>query len=419
MIKIINGIDEISTRNEEISGDIENTVKDIVADVISRGDAALLDYAKKFDGCDLTSIEVTKEEMKAAIDRLEPEFLETIKLAIKNIESFHKLQVQQGFKYEEEGIVLGQKITAIEKVGIYVPGGKAVYPSTVLMNVIPAKIAGCKQITVVSPPQKDGTISDGILACAYLTGVDNFYKIGGASAVAALAFGTETIDKVYKITGPGNAFVATAKRQVFGQVDIDMIAGPSEVLVIADDSCDPVIVAGDMLSQAEHDPMASSVLVTTSKNLAVAVQQELENQMNKLSRADICHKSIDDNSYIIVCNSLEECFNISNEIAPEHLEIMLDNPMDYLDKIQNAGSIFLGKHTPEPLGDYLAGVNHTLPTNGTAKFSSALGVDSFIKKSTFLCYDQKSLGNVKDHVARFAYKEGLDAHAQSVLNRYK
>ena len=419
MIKIIDNVSKINKRSNEISDKIEISAKEIIKNVRQNGDSSLFEYAEKFDGASLETLEVTKEEMEAAISRIDPEFLETIKKAIINIENFHKNQKQNGFMTESDGIILGQKVTAIEKIGIYVPGGKAVYPSTVLMNVIPAKIAGCKQITLVSPPQADGTISDGILACAHLTGVDKFYKIGGAGAIAALAYGTETIDKVYKITGPGNAFVAAAKKLVFGEVDIDMIAGPSEILIIADESSDANIIALDLLSQAEHDPMASSILVTTSKKLATKVQIELENEINILSRGEICRQSIDDNSYIILCDSLEDCFNISNEIAPEHLEIMLDNAFSYLPNVQNAGSIFLGKHTPEALGDYFAGVNHTLPTNGTAKFSSALSVDTFVKKSTFVYYSEGALKSSKDDIVRFATNEGLEAHGKSVSNRFK
>ena len=418
MIKIINSLNDIHKRSTEISLEIENLTREIISEVRQNGDSALYKYAEQFDKAKLTTLEVSVNEMKSAMDRLDPEYINLIKRCIKNIEDFHRNQIQNGFITEQNSVILGQKITPIEKVGLYVPGGKAFYPSTVLMNVIPAKLAGCKQIVVVSPPKPDGNIADEILACAYLTGVSKFYKIGGAGAIAALAYGTETIDKVYKITGPGNAFVASAKKQVFGEVDIDMIAGPSEILIIADENNDARIVAGDLLSQAEHDPMASSILVTTSEKLAKDVQLELENQMSKLPREEICRASIGDNSYIILVKDLDEAFEFSNEIAPEHLEIMLDDAFIYLPKVQNAGSIFLGRNTPEPLGDYYAGVNHTLPTNGTAKFSSALSVDSFVKKSTFVYYTETALRDAKDDIAAFAMSEGLCAHARSILNRF-
>lgn len=419
MIKIIQNTGQINKRSSEISDEIQEITKEIIENVRKNGDSALFDYARKFDKAELSSLEVSQEEMKEAVGRISPGFLDTIQKSLKNIENFHRNQIQRGFFVEEEGIILGQKVTAIEKVGIYVPGGKAVYPSTVLMNVIPAKLAGVKKITLVSPPKSDGTVDDGILACAHLVGVDKFYKIGGASAVAALAYGTETIEKVFKITGPGNAFVAAAKKQVFGQVDIDMIAGPSEILVIADESARANIVAGDLLSQAEHDPMASSILVTTSQKLAKEVQEQLELQMSQLSRKEICRASIDENSYIIVAESLDKCFKISNEIAPEHLELMIEDPFSFLPMVQNAGSIFLGHHTPEALGDYFAGVNHTLPTNSTATFSSALSVDTFVKKSTFLSYSKDALNVAKDHIVRFAQEEGLEAHGKSVSNRFE
>ncbi len=419
MIKIINNISEIAKRSDSASVEIEKIVFDIIADVKTRGDEALFEYAKKFDGAILTSLEVTKDDMEAAYNRVDADFIALVKRAHANIERFHKLQKRESFEFAQSGIILGQKITAIEKVGVYIPGGKAFYPSSVLMNVIPAKIAGVKSITAVSPPQADGTVLDEILACAYIAGVDKFYKIGGAGAVAALAYGTKSVSPVYKITGPGNAFVATAKKMVFGDVDIDMIAGPSEILVIADDAADPFIVAGDMLSQAEHDTMASAILVTTSNELALKVQKELEEQIARLPKSDICRASIDDNSYIIIANSLEECFEISNEIAPEHLEVMLDNAKDYLPKVQNAGSIFLGFNTPEALGDYYAGVNHVLPTNGTAKFSSALSVDSFIKTSTYVSYSEEELRKAKSDIENFAMREELVAHARSVTNRFE
>lgn len=419
MIKIIKSLTEIKKRSSQVAQDVERSVKDIIAQVQQEGDKALFRHVEQFDGAKLSSLEVANEEIEQALTHMEKDFYKTVHKAMDNIEEFHKHQIQHGFTHQRDGVILGQKVSPIERVGIYVPGGKAVYPSTVLMNVIPAKLAGVKHITLVSPPKADGTIDQSILACAFLTGVDKLYKIGGASAVAALTYGTETIEPVYKITGPGNAYVAAAKKQVFGEVDIDMIAGPSEILVIADETANPRIVAGDMLSQAEHDPMASSILLTTSTLLAEEVQRELEIQIALLKRKDICRASIDDNSYIMVCPSIETCIKYSNEIAPEHLELMLDNPFDYFGLVQNAGSVFLGKNSPEALGDYFAGVNHTLPTNSTAKFSSALSVDTFMKKSTFVYYSGSALEKVKDDILVFAEKEGLEAHGKSVSNRFQ
>ncbi len=418
MIKIIKSLEEIKKRSNAVAADVEKSVKQIIAEVRAEGDKALFRHVAQFDKANLNSLEVANEEIEKALSNMEKDFYKTINKAIDNIQEFHKHQIQHGFTHQRDGVMLGQRVMPIERVGIYVPGGKAVYPSTVLMNVIPAKLAGVKHITLVSPPKADGTIDESILACAFLTGVDKLYKIGGASAVAALTYGTETIEKVYKITGPGNAYVAAAKREVFGEVDIDMIAGPSEILVVADETADPRIVAGDMLSQAEHDPMASAMLLTTSEKLAVEVQNELEIQIALLKRKDICRASIDDNSYIMVCPSIEKCIEYSNEIAPEHLELMLDNPFDYFGLVQSAGSVFLGKNSPEALGDYFAGVNHTLPTNSTAKFSSALSVDTFMKKSTFVYYSESALEKAKDDVLLFANKEGLEAHGKSISNRF-
>ena len=424
MIKIYNygevSNDEIFAR-DNIASNVEEIVTGIIADVRARGDRALLEYNEKFDKAKLDSLEVTAEEIDEAFATVEPEFLEILKEAAKNIRAFHEKQVRQSFIMNENcGVVTGQKITPIERVGLYVPGGTAAYPSTVLMDSIPAKIAGCKVIEMVSPPSKDGKINPVILAAAKIAGVDRIYKVGGAQAVAALAYGTETVGAVDKIVGPGNAFVAEAKKQVFGKVSIDMIAGPSEILVVADSTANPKFVAADLLSQAEHDRMASAVLVTDSRAMAEAVSAELERQIPLLPRQEIARASIDNNGKIIVAeNNLALAIEIANEIAPEHLELCVDNPFDYLDQIRHAGSIFMGKYCPEALGDYFAGPNHTLPTSGTAKFSSPLSVDDFVKKSQFTYYTKDALAQVADKVAYFASKEGLDAHARSATVRFE
>ncbi len=399
---------------------VTDVVADILADVKQNGDAALLRYAEKFDHVALSSLEVTKEEIETAMTSIEPDFLAVLEEAAGNIRRFHSQQVRSSFILNEKsGVVMGQKIMAIENVGIYVPGGTAAYPSTVLMDSIPAKLAGCKQIVMVTPPGKDGSIPAAILAAAKIAGVDRIFKMGGAQAVAALAFGTESVPKVDKIVGPGNAYVAEAKRQVFGMVSIDMIAGPSEILVIADGTCDAKIVAADLLSQAEHDRMASAVLVTDSLTLAEAVQQELERQLPLLPREEIARTSIDRNGKIIVTDTITRAIEISNALAPEHLEVCVDNPFDYLDAITHAGSIFLGKNCPEALGDYMAGPNHTLPTSGTARFSSPLSVDDFVKKSQYTYFTRDALGQVANKVAAFAEKEGLQAHARSATIRFE
>lgn len=406
---------------ENIATNVEGIVSGIIANVIQNKDKALFEYCEKFDKVSLTSLEVTSEEIDEAFASVDKEFIEILKEASENIRDFHKRQVKEGFTIKEkDGIVTGQKIMPIEKVGLYVPGGTAAYPSTVLMDSIPAKIAGCSEIVMVTPPSKDGRVNPVILAAAKIAGVDRIFKVGGAQAVAALAYGTESIPKVDKIVGPGNAFVAEAKKQVFGKVDIDMIAGPSEILVVADSTCNPVFVAADLLSQAEHDKMASAVLVTDSYDLAKKVSDELERQIPALPRAEIARASIDNNGKIIVAeNNLSLAIDIANEIAPEHLEICVDNPFDYLDKIKHAGSIFMGKYCPEALGDYFAGPNHTLPTSGTARFSSALGVDDFVKKSQFTYYTKEALEKVADKISYFAKKEGLDAHAKSATIRFE
>lgn len=399
--------------------DVSGIVRDIIDNVKANGDKALYEYCEKFDKAKLSSLEVTNEEIDEAFAAVEPQFIEILKQAAENIRAFHKQQVRQSFILNGDGYVTGQKITPIEKVGLYVPGGTAAYPSTVLMDSIPAKIAGCEEICITTPPSADGKVNPAILAAAKIAGVDRIFKIGGAQAVAALAYGTETVPKVDKIVGPGNAFVAEAKRQVFGLVSIDMIAGPSEILVIADGKSNPKFVAADLLSQAEHDKMASAVLVTDNEELAEKVSAELERQIPLLPRAEIARVSIDNNGKIIVADNLFDVIEVANEIAPEHLELSVDNPFDYLDKIKNAGSIFMGRYCPEALGDYFAGPNHTLPTSGTARFSSPLSVDDFVKKSQYTYYTKDALKKSAESVAFFAEKEGLSAHARSVTVRFK
>ena len=397
--------------------DVSDIVADILAEVRQKGDAALLAYVKQFDKADLQALEVSEAEIDAAFQKVEPAFIAVLQQAAENIRAFHRRQVRNSFVITGDGIVTGQKITPIAKVGLYVPGGTAAYPSTVLMDAIPAKIAGCKEICITTPALPDGCINPVILAAAKIAGVDRIFKTGGAQAVAALAYGTQSVPKVDKIVGPGNAFVAEAKRQVFGLVAIDMIAGPSEILVIADGKSNAAYVAADMLSQAEHDKMASAVLVTDSLALAEAVSAELERQLALLPREEIARTSIEQNGKIIVADRLDDVIAVANEIAPEHLELCVDNPFDYLDKIENAGSIFLGRYCPEALGDYFAGPNHTLPTSGTARFSSPLSVDDFVKKSQYTYYTKDALGAVADQIALFAQKEGLEAHAKSVTIR--
>lgn len=397
---------------------VAGAVTEIIQTVQAQGDRALLDYTRRFDGAELTQLAVSEREIEEAFQTVEASFLDILRNAAANIRAFHEKQVRNSFVMtEQDGVILGQKVTPIEKVGVYVPGGRAAYPSTVLMDTIPAKIAGCAEIVMVTPPGKDGKVNPAILAAAKIAGVTKIFKIGGAQAVAALAYGTESVPKVDKIVGPGNAYVAEAKKQVFGQVAIDMIAGPSEILVVADGKSNPAHVAADLLSQAEHDPMASAVLVTDSAQLAAAVQAELERQIPKLPRAEIARSSIENNGKIIVADNLKVVIDIANEIAPEHLELMVDNPFEYLGSIRHAGSIFLGRNCPEALGDYFAGPNHTLPTSGTARFSSPLSVDDFVKKSQFTYYTKEALANVASEIAQFARKEGLEAHARSALIR--
>ncbi|MEE0835820.1 MAG: histidinol dehydrogenase [Clostridia bacterium] len=404
-----------------LSADVSDVVSDIIDNVRKKGDTALFEYTQKFDGADLINLEVTEAEKEEAFASVDSKFLEILREAADNIRAFHEKQVRESFIINNKnGILLGQKIIPIEKVGIYVPGGTAAYPSTVLMDSIPAKIAGCNEIVMVTPPGKDGKINPVILAAAKIAGVNRIFKVGGAQAIAALAYGTESIPKTDKIVGPGNAFVAEAKKQVYGLVSIDMIAGPSEILVVADSTCNPKFVAADLLSQAEHDKNASAVLVTDSMKFAELVSDEIESQISGLPRYEIARTSIDINGKIIVAeNNIRLAIDIANEIAPEHLELCVDNPFDYLDSIKHAGSVFLGKNCPEALGDYFAGPNHTLPTSGTARFSSPLSVDDFIKKTQITYYTSEALSKAADKIAYFASKEGLDAHARSASVRFE
>ena len=397
---------------------VEDTVAEIIRNVRERGDEALFEYCERFDKAKLSSLLVSEEEIEEAFSIVEPEFVEIIKKAAVNIRKFHEKQVRNSFIINDsDGIVIGQKVIPVDRAGLYVPGGTAAYPSTVLMDSIPAKIAGCREVVMVTPPNKEGKVNPVILAAAKIAGIDKIFKVGGAQAIAALAYGTENIPKVDKIVGPGNAFVAEAKKQVFGIVSIDMIAGPSEILVVADGKSNPRHVAADLLSQAEHDKMASAVLVTDSALLAEKVSRELERQIPLLEREEIARESIDKNGKIIVADTLDAAIEIANEIAPEHLELCVDNPFDYLDKIRHAGSIFMGRNCPEALGDYFAGPNHTLPTSGTAKFSSPLSVDDFVKKTQYTYYTKDALARVAKDVAFFANKEGLGAHARSATVR--
>lgn len=409
--------DKIFARTKDTT-DVSAPVREIIGNVIARGDAALIEYCEKFDGAAPSPLEVTADMIDAACEEVGEDFMELLENASKNIRAYHKRQIRTGYEMKQiGGIVLGQKIMPIENVGIYVPGGTAAYPSTVLMNAIPAKLAGCKNIVMVSPPTAGGRIAPAILAAAHVAGVDRIFQIGGAQAVAALAYGTQSIPRVDKIVGPGNIYVAEAKRQVFGQVAIDMIAGPSEILIVADAKNDPKIVAADLLSQAEHDKNASAVLVTESFLMAQAVAKQIERQIPKLPRAEIARASIDNNGKIIIAKNIDEAIEVANRIAPEHLELMVDNCFDRLEQVKNAGSVFLGRYTPEALGDYFAGPNHTLPTGGTARFSSALSVDDFIKKTQYLYYTRAALAGVAADVYDFAQEEGLGGHAKSAVIR--
>ncbi len=404
---------------EDPVGSVEEPVRDIIAQVRAKGDEALKRYTKEFDGVDLTSVEVGQGAIDEGFRMANPMLVDILYRAAERVAAFHQHQVRNSFLVnEEDGILMGQKIIPLERVGLYVPGGTAAYPSSVIMNCIPAKLAGVKEIIMVTPPGKDGKIPPNILAAARICGVNRVFRVGGAQAIAALAYGTESVPRVDKIVGPGNQFVAEAKKQVFGKVGIDMVAGPSEILVIADGKCDPRIVAADLLSQAEHDKNASAVLVTDSEALAVAVQAAIEEQLPKLRREEIARASIDTNGKIIVADNLDTAVEIANEIAPEHLEVCVDQPFDYLDKIKNAGSIFLGRNCPEALGDYFAGANHTLPTSGTARFSSPLSVDDFVKKTQYTYYTRPALEKAQPTVSIFAKQEGLTAHARSIDIRF-
>ena len=421
MIKIYDtdkiSVGEIVKREKNSSG-VEEIVSAVIDNVAKNGDTALREYTKKFDKADLDSLEVSEREIADAFAQTDEKFIRIIKKAKENIYNFHKHQVKNSFVIsEKDGVVLGQKVIPIEKVGVYVPGGTAPLPSTVLMTVIPAVIAGVSEIVMATPPRADGTVNPVILAAAKIAGVNKIFKVGGSQAIAALAYGTESIPKVDKIVGPGNAFVAEAKKQVFGMVDIDMIAGPSDILVVADSTCNPEYVAADMLSQAEHDKLATAVLVTDSAELAKNVSEEIEKQLSVLPREEIARASIDNNGKIIIAKDILNAMEIANMIAPEHLEICVDNPFDYLDKVKNAGSVFLGKNCPEALGDYFAGPNHTLPTNGTARFSSPLSVDDYVKKTAFTYYTYDALAKVSEDIAYIAEKEGLSGHARSAVVR--
>lgn len=404
-------------RRLEDSG-VDGVVREIIRDVAQNGDAALFAYAKKFDRAELTALEVEPEELDAALQAIPAELLDAMKTAEENIRAFHSMQLREGFRIERaDGAYMGQKITPIEKVGLYIPGGTASYPSTVFMNAIPAKLAGCGLVVMASPPNAEGKIAAPILAAAKLAGVDRVFKAGGAQAVAALAYGTQTVPKVDKIVGPGNAYVAEAKRQVFGRVAIDMIAGPSEILVVADETANPAFVAADLLSQAEHDKLASAVLITDSRALAAKVGDEVERQLSALPREQIARASIENNGKIIVTDDLISAMELANELAPEHLELCVREPERYFGQVKNAGSVFLGSYCPEALGDYLAGPNHTLPTSGTARFSSPLSVDDFIKKTQYTYFSPEALAALDEKIAVFARAEGLEAHARSALIR--
>ena len=424
MIKIFKS-DEFNARyaarddsSEAARARITGAVAEIIADVRKRGDAALREYTERFDGCVLDRFELPYAELEKAACEVDADFVEVMRRAAKNIEDFHRRQIRRGYEITgEKGVILGQRILPLARVGIYIPGGTAPYPSTVLMNVIPAKLAGVGEIIIATPPSKDGGVDTAILAAAKIAGADRVFTIGGAQAIAALAYGTESIPKVDKITGPGNAYVAEAKRQVFGAVGIDMLAGPSDILIIAGENADAALIAADMLSQCEHGADSPAVLVTVSETLAERVCAEIEQQIKELTREAIAREAINNHGRIIVAKSLEQAFDITNDLAPEHLEIFLDDPYSYLSKVTNAGSVFLGKHTPEALSDYFAGPNHTLPTSGTARFSSPLSVDDFVKKSSYTYYTGEALNAVAADVVCFAEKEGLDAHAKSVLKR--
>lgn len=417
-----NLLEELLKRSPHQYGEYEKTVAEIVTDVRNGKDQALFDYTQRFDGCRLTAdtVRVERAEIEAAYEQVDEELIRVMKLAKENIRTYHEKQLRTSwFDAKEDGTILGQKITPLDKVGVYVPGGKAFYPSSVLMNVIPAKVAGVRQIVMVTPPAADGSVNAATLVAADIAGVSDIYKAGGAQAVAALAFGTESIPKVDKIIGPGNIFVALAKKAVYGHVSIDSIAGPSEILVLADETANPRYVAADLLSQAEHDELASAILITTSKTLADQVSKQVDAFVEELSRKEIMQKSLDQYGYILIAQSMEEAIECANEIASEHLEILTGDPFAVMTKIRNAGAIFLGEYSSEPLGDYFAGPNHVLPTNGTAKFFSPLGVDDFIKRTSIISYSKEALQKVHQDIELFAAQEGLTAHANSIKVRFE
>ncbi|MEE1250711.1 MAG: histidinol dehydrogenase [Lachnospiraceae bacterium] len=417
-----NILENLLKRSPNSYGEYEGQVAEIIENVRKNKDSAIFEYSEKFDHADINAgnILVSEEEIKEAYEKVDAKLLEVMRKSLVNIRAYHEKQKQNSwFQSEENGAILGQKVTPIEKVGVYVPGGKAVYPSSVLMNVVPAKVAGVDEIIMTTPPGKDGKVNPSTLVAAKEAGVDKIYKVGGAQAIAALAFGTESVPKVDKIVGPGNIYVALAKKAVFGHVSIDSIAGPSEILVLADDTATPRYVAADLLSQAEHDEMASAILVTTSKKLAEEVSKEVDKFTEELSRKEIIQKSLDNFGYILVADTMDEAIATANEIAPEHLEIITENPFETMTKIKNAGAIFLGEYSSEPLGDYFAGPNHVLPTNGTAKFFSALGVDAFVKKSSIISYSREALEPVYKDIVQFAECEQLTAHANSIRVRFE
>ena len=419
-----NGKDEIALlsalrqRSGEVDKKVAQTVAEIIENVRLNGDKAVEEYTLKFDGKLPPSIEVSREEINDAMTQADPDFVSTLLNSMENISEFHNRQKHQSFiDLKENGVILGQRIRGLKRVGLYVPGGTAAYPSSVLMNAVPAKIAGVKELIMVTPPTKEGKANPDILTAAAVAGVDRVFLLGGAQAVAALAYGTETIPKVDKIVGPGNIFVATAKRQLYGTVDIDMVAGPSEILVLADETANPKYVAADLMSQAEHDRLASAILITTSRKLAEETKAELARQVETLSRKEIIKESLQNFGGIIVCDTIDRAIDLANEVAPEHLEVVVKDPFTYLGRLDNAGSIFLGEYAPEPLGDYYAGPNHVLPTSGTARFFSPLSVDAFVKKSSYIYYTKDALQEASADIVRFANKEGLTAHANSIIVR--
>ena len=412
-------INQLKARSGEFDRKVTSAVTDILNNVKQNGDDAVREYTLKFDGHMPSKFEISREEIDSSPDKCDRDFILALYKAADNIRDFHARQKQQSWlEPKQNGVILGQRIRGLKRVGVYVPGGTAAYPSSVLMNVIPAKIAGVKEIVMVTPPQKDGTANPDILAAAKIAGVDRVFLMGGAQAVAALAYGTQSVPKVDKIVGPGNIFVATAKKLLYGTVDIDMIAGPSEILIVADKSANPKFLAADLMSQAEHDKMASAILLTTSEETANETAKELSRQMQTLKRRDIIEQSLNDFGAIIVCKDISEAVDFANELAPEHLELAVENPMEYIGRVDNAGSVFLGHYSPEPLGDYFAGPNHVLPTSGTARFFSPLSVDSFIKKSSFIYYTEPALSEAKDDIIKLAETEGLTAHANSIKVRF-